>query len=356
MLLQKRLILSTSSDSMVIAKLRSIMEIVANRVEMHKSIGEQRDNWNHLLLASINAITLAAASMTGIAAISATSGSVMALKVSSALLYLAATGMLLVMNKIQPSQLAEEHRNAARLFKHLHGEIETKLALCNPTIHDVSEAMDRVLALDRAYPLPLLGAMLDKFPKDVEPAAWWPQRSQRQVEGLGSKIKGNGWEAKLEKEMREIAGILRRKDIPEYLRLSKKALNFNKVLAISGPLLTGTAALGSASMGNTNGLWAVMLGVIGGALATVVYTLQHGGQVGMVFEMYRGNAGFFKLMVETIESNIRERYTERRENGEILEMKVALQLGRSLSELEHIAALSSENRGTKMKEFASKLF
>ena len=44
---------------------------------------------------------------------------------------------------------------------------------------DVQEAMDRVLALDAAYPLPLLPAMLDKFPKAVEPARWWPRLKVR---------------------------------------------------------------------------------------------------------------------------------------------------------------------------------
>ncbi|KAJ7967718.1 F-box protein [Quillaja saponaria] len=348
--------INNNSDPLVISKLHSIMEAIADRVEMHKNIGVQRDNWNHLLLTSVNAITLAAATMTGIAAISTTLEPVVALKVSSTLLYLAATAILVVMNKIQPSQLAEEQRNAARLFKQLHGEIETKLALCKPTINDVNEAMDRVLALDRAYPLPLLGVMLEKFPQIVEPAVWWPKGNQRQIEGLGEKVKGNGWDTKLEEEMREIVEVLQRKDIPEYLRLSEKALNFNRFLAISGPLLTGIAALGSAFVGNTNGVWAEILGVMGGALASVVNTLEHGGQVGMVFEMYRGNAGFFKLMKETIESNIREKDTEKRENGELLKMKVALQLGRSLSELKHIAVLSSENKASKIEEFASKLF
>ncbi|RVW45980.1 hypothetical protein VitviT2T_014589 [Vitis vinifera] len=61
---------SNVSDPMVIAKLHEIMEAVADRVEMHKNIGEQRDNWNHLLLTSINAITLTAATMAGIAATS----------------------------------------------------------------------------------------------------------------------------------------------------------------------------------------------------------------------------------------------------------------------------------------------
>lgn len=108
---------------MVIAKLYAIMEAVADRVEMHKNIGAQRDNWNHLFLTSINAITLAAATMAGLAgAIGVTGSPTVALKIASTMLYLAATGMLVVMNKIQPSQLGEEQRNAARLFKQLYRE------------------------------------------------------------------------------------------------------------------------------------------------------------------------------------------------------------------------------------------
>jgi hypothetical protein len=93
-----------------------------------------------------------------------------------------------------------------------------------------------------------------------------------------------------------------------------------------------------------------------GALASIINTLEHGGQVGMVFEMYRSSAGFFRLMQETIKSNIGERNVERRENGEVLKLKVALQLGRSLSELEHLAALYSSRNGQAVEEFASKLF
>ncbi|PQQ02965.1 putative F-box protein [Prunus yedoensis var. nudiflora] len=53
-------------------------------------------------------------------------------------------------------------------------------------------------------------------------------------------------------------------------------------MAISGPILTGLAALGSAFVGSsgTYGVWGVMAGVICGALASVVNTLEHGGQVG----------------------------------------------------------------------------
>ncbi|KAL3521956.1 hypothetical protein ACH5RR_014790 [Cinchona calisaya] len=338
------------SDSMVMEKLYAILEAVADRVEMHKNIGDQRDNWNSLLLTSINAITLAGATMSGIAStIAAGAAPLGAFKISSTLMFIAATGMLCIMNKIQPSQLAEEQRNAARLFKQLQKEIETTIAIGEPTDRDVNEAMQKVLALDKAYPLPLLGVMLEKFPSNIEPAVWWPQQ---QRSGQVTSADWNGWNAKLEKEMRSIVEVLRRKDKEEYLRLGGKALKLNKMLAISGPVLTGLAAIGSALVGSSShGSWAAILGVVAGSLASVVNTLEHGGQVGMVFEMYRGNAGFFKLMKESIESNL----LDRRENGELFEMKVALQLGRSLSELRDLAS-SSSNRGGEVDEFASKLF
>ncbi|KAH7838314.1 hypothetical protein Vadar_024894 [Vaccinium darrowii] len=340
-----------SSDPMVIAELYAIMEAVSDRVEMHKNIGEQRNNWNSLLLTSINSITLTASLMTGLAT---TGAGLVALKLSSTFLFLAATGMLLVMNKIQPSQLAEEQRNATRLFKQLYEEIRTIIDAGSPSSDDVKEAMEKVLALDRAYPLALLGTMLDKFPKTVEPAVWWAPLRNRQAEGLSGRNDRNGWDGELEKEMREIKRVLSSKDKEDYLRLGKKALKLNKVLAVSGPFLTGLAAFGSAFVGHGSS-WAIVLGVVAGALSTVVNTIEHGGQVGMVFEMYRCNAGFFKLMEESIESNLKEREVERRENGELFEMKVALQLGRSISELKELAANSSM-KGEVNHEFASKLF
>ncbi|CDP13089.1 unnamed protein product [Coffea canephora] len=343
------------ADSLVMAKLYAVLEAVADRVEMHKNIGDQRDNWNSLLLTSINAITLAAATMSSIAATTAvgfgSGASLAALKLSSTLMFLAATGMLFIMNKIQPSQLAEEQRNAARLFLQLQKQIETTIAIGRPTGHDVEEAMEKVLALDKAYPLPLLGVMLEKFPATVEPAVWWPQQAKESAHK--TCLKSNGWNSKLEKEMRSIVEVIRRKDKADYLRLGGKALTLNKLLAISGPLLTGLAAISSAFMGSSShtGFLAAMLGIVGGSLASIVNTLEHGGQVGMVFEMYRSNAGFFKLMEESIESNL----MERRENGELFEMKVALQLGRRVSELRDLAS-SPKSKGEGAEEFASKLF
>ncbi|KAL4296970.1 hypothetical protein GQ457_12G017490 [Hibiscus cannabinus] len=334
-------------------QLYAMLESIADRVEMHHNVGQQRQNWNTLLLNSINMITLTAATM---AALTATS--VLGLKVPSTLLFSAATGLLVLMNKIQPSQLVEEQRNATRLFKQLQRKIETLLAIGSPSKEDVKDAMEKVLALDKAYPLPLIGVMLEKFPESLEPTVWWPKIQSRKTnkeKHFNGKVESNGWSEELEMEMRQVVEVIKRKDSEDYKRLGNKALKMNKVLAASGPILTGIAALGSACMDSP---WAAIMAAVAGALASAVNTLEHGGQVGMVFEMYRNNAGFFKHVQESIESTLSESDMDKRENGELFEMKVALQLGRSLSQLRDVAKRSSYSRmeGSPIDEFASKLF
>ncbi|KAK4857916.1 hypothetical protein QYF36_008189 [Acer negundo] len=339
--------------NMTTQRLYAILEAVCDRVEMHDNIGEQRNNWNTLLLNSINMITLTAATMAGVAA---TGDSHLGLKLSSTLLFSAATGMMVIVNKIQPSQLAEEQRNAVRLFKQLQREIETVITVRVPCEEDVEEAMEKVLALDKAYPLPLLGSkMIEKFPKTFETATWWPSRQHHQRKNrdgrLESTNQSNGWSEEMEMEMREIVKVLKTKDREDYGRLGNLVLKTNKFLAISGPLLTGIAAVGSF-------LGFPLLAAAAGALATVVNSFEHGVQVGMVLEMYRYCGGFFKLLEESIESTLDESEVEKRENGEMFEMKVALKLGRSLSELRDLARKSSYScfEGTQNEEFASKLF
>ncbi|KAJ6706787.1 F-BOX PROTEIN WITH A DOMAIN PROTEIN [Salix viminalis] len=334
------------------AKLYAILEAVSDRVEMHKNIGEQRDNWNKLLLNSINMITLTATTMAGVASAGTVGAPLLALNLSSALLFSAATGMLLIMNKIQPSQLAEEQRNATRLFKQLHSQIRTTLALRDPTALDVKDAMEKTLAIDKAYPLPLLGKMIEKFPEKFEPAVWWP-RSQGSPR---KQHKTQGKNGDLEEEMREVIEVIRRKDSEDYMRLGNLALKVNKILAIAGPLLTGIAAAGSAFVGHVP--WAAVVAVTAGALASTVNTFEHGGQIGMVVEMYRNCAGFFTLMEESIETTIQQRDSEKSEDVEMLEMNVALKLGRSLSQLRDLARKSSSSHvdGSTIDEFASKLF
>ena len=354
-----------STTSKAAVQLYAILEAVTDRVEMHHNIGEQRDNWNTLLLNSINMITLTATTMAGVAATSGAGAPLLAVKLSSALLFSAATGMLLIMNKIQPSQLTEEQRNATRLLKQLQNQVQTTLVLGNPTEEDVKGAMEKVLALDKAFPLPLLGAMLDKFPAKFEPAVWWPSTQfQRKNKSQGGKVKSNkkmgkmnnGWSEELEMVLREVVEVVKRKDSEDYDRLGNIALKINKSLAIAGPLLTGIAAGGSAFVGN--GSWAALVPLMAGSLAAAINTFEHGGQVGMVFEMYRNSAGFFKMLETSIESMLEDKDLERRENGEVFEMKVAMELGRSVSQLRELALKSASCRieGIDIDEFASKLF
>ncbi|KAI4372302.1 hypothetical protein MLD38_010548 [Melastoma candidum] len=175
--------------------------------------------------------------------------------------------------------------------------------------------MKRVVALDG---LPLLGKALDKFPEAISPAVWWPQACVKQNERHrhGQQARGNGWDRALEDEMRNIAGVLERDDLPEYLRLGNKALKLNKLLAISGPLLTTSAANGAAMTGCDRD-WEL------------------GGQVGMVVEINRNTAGFYKHEVAKIESTLAER-----DVGEM----VALLLGRNHLQLNKFRNLSCIHR------------
>ncbi|XP_028762992.1 probable F-box protein At4g22030 [Neltuma alba] len=355
-------------------QLYAILETVCDRIEMHYNVGVQRDNWNSLLLNSTNVITLAATTMAGVAS-SLHDGAeqLFALKLSSTLLFSAATWMSLVMNKIQPSQLAEEQRNATRLFRQLQAQIQTTIAVGNATEEDVNNAIEKVLALDKAYPLALLGgAMVEKFPSKFEPAIWWPSSSKTESPSSSSSSPDltksssstkNGWNEKLEMEMREIIEVVKRKDAEDYERLGNLALKMNKIMAISGSLFTGIAALGSAiflgNNNNDNGSWGIMIvAVVAGAMASVVNAFEHGGQVGMVVDMYRYCGGFFRLLEETTESTLEEKNCEKRENGEIFEMKMALILGRSVSQLRKLASKSAfcRSQGSEVDEFASKLF
>ncbi|KAF0934191.1 hypothetical protein E2562_023450 [Oryza meyeriana var. granulata] len=348
-----------------VEKLRAVAEAAADRADMHDIIGRQRDNWNHLLLHSNNSLLLAASVM---AALAPAAPGAVALKASAGVLLASAAVTMAAVNKIQPSQLAEEQRNATRLWRQLERDVRATLELTPTTKADVQDAMDRVLALDAAYPLPLLPVMLDKFPKAVEPARWWPTKKQHApintspsmpTNGAGQRVAmaGNGWTQELEEEMRGILRVVKAKDENEYVSVGKLVLSLNKRLAVAGPPLAGTAALAAAFIGSGEaGTWASCVAVVGGALAAAVNTVEHGGQVGMLFELCRNVAGIYRKIQEDIEANLEEADVERRENGEVFEMKVALQLGRSPSELKQFRAMASPAvKDEEIKDFAGKL-
>lgn len=90
-------------------------------------------------------------------------------------------------------------------------------------------------------------------------------------------------------------------------------------------------------------------------MITVANTFE---QVGMMFEMYRNCGGLFELLEETVEETIEDKDLNKRENGEVFEMKIALKLGRSVMEMRELASKSALYRmeGREIDEFANKLF
>ncbi|RHN72532.1 putative petal formation-expressed [Medicago truncatula] len=172
--------------------------------------------------------------------------------------------------------------------------------------------------------------MLENYPAKFVPANWWPsKKGKTQSKKIGKM--NNGWSKELEMEMQEVVEVIKRKDAEDYNRLGNIALKVDKSLAIAGPLLTGIAAIGSTFIGN--GSLAAFVPLLAGSLASAVNTFEHGGQVGM-------------------------KDLEKRENGELFEMKMALQLGRNVSELRERATKSASCRieGVDIDEFSSKLF
>ncbi|QHO13347.1 putative F-box protein [Arachis hypogaea] len=165
----------------------------------------------------------------------------------------------------------------------------------------------------------------------------------------------NGWSEELEMELREVIEVVKRKDVEDYERLGNKALKANKILAIVGPLLTAIAALGSVFVAGIR----VQVGLRLDPNPTLPYSfVTPSGQVGMVFEMYRNCGGFFKQLEETVEATLEENEFDKRENGQVFELKVALQLGRSVSQHRELTSKSASCRaeGISIDEFASKMF
>lgn len=196
---------------------------------------------------------------------------------------------------------------------------------------------------NRAYPLSLMPGMLDKFPKKVEPTTWWPRinrRREKQLEtATGEAAGANGWSKELEEEMKGVLQVLRKKDEEQYITVGKLALGVSRALAVSGPVFAGLAAIGVALIGSPAlGPWPGLVAAVGGALAAVTNAAEHGGQVGMLFELFRNLAGYYRQLEEAIEANLAERDAARRDNGELFETQMALRLGRSPTELKEFAA------------------
>ncbi|KAL4204107.1 hypothetical protein AMTRI_Chr01g108030 [Amborella trichopoda] len=154
---------------------------------------------------------------------------------------------------------------------------------------------------------------LSQFLDDAMRAAGTPSKTKEETTD-------NGWSTEMEREM---AGVVPERDTAEYMRLSKLAHPDGHCDAIGGST--------------------IVVGVVAGAFACVVNSFSHGGQVWMVFEMYKNNVGFYQLLDRSLSFSLDKPLAER-EHAELVETRLALQLGRSISSLRNLASSPSSKR------------
>jgi len=311
-------------DSRLLAQLRNIALAAQDRSEMHAIIGVQRDNWNKLCHMTVNMTTIAAAMLA--ATNSGVASTSLSMSVAAFLLNGGAAGFMYLASKYQPSQLAEEQRTASRFHKLLARDIETTL-LIDPRLRKdahlyMEEVMGRLQALDVGFPLPLKPNGLEKFPKVVAPSVLGPIADLAETEIPTN----NTWTDAITKDLQRTADKLQASDIAKYVRAARNKEIANKRLAISAPVFAVVAALLSL-LGCWPGIHLAGVAAACSIVAVLVSSFSNGGQIGMIFELYRNCAGYYAEMEQDIQSTMRIPVCQR-EDGELYHQKIALQLGR----------------------------
>ncbi len=317
-------------DSRVVAQLRNIAFAAKDRSEMHAIIGVQRDNWNKLCHMTVNMTTIAAAMLAAMNnGVAGSTSASFGMSMAAFLLNGGAAGFMFLASKFQPSQLAEEQRTASRFYKMLARDIETTL-LIDPRLRKavhlyMDDVMDRLEALDVAFPLPLTPNGLVKFPKEVVPSVLGSTADLSETEILANNT--NGWSNAMVQDLKHTAENLKESDIEIYLGWARNKERDNKRLAMLAPVLAGSAALLSLLGCCQPGIHLAALASACSIAAVFGSSFSNGGQIGMIFELYRNCAGYYEQMVQDIQSTIRVPVCQR-EDGELYHQKIALRLGR----------------------------
>ncbi len=317
-------------ESRVVAQLRNIAFAAKDRSEMHAIIGVQRDNWNKLCHMTVNMTTIAAAMLAAMNnGVAGSTSASFGMSMAAFLLNGGAAGFMFLASKFQPSQLAEEQRTASRFFKMLARDIETTL-LIDPRLRKavhlyMDDVMDRLEALDVAFPLPLTPNGLVKFPQEVVPSVLGSTADLSETEILANNT--NGWSNAMVQDLKHTAEKLKESDIEIYLGWARNKERDNKRLAMLAPVLAGSAALLSLLGCCEPGIHLAALASACSIAAVFGSSFSNGGQIGMIFELYRNCAGYYEQMVQDIQSTIRVPVCQR-EDGELYHQKIALKLGR----------------------------
>ncbi|MCO5552766.1 hypothetical protein L7F22_006283 [Adiantum nelumboides] len=116
------------TPALLAAELQLLANAASDRAEMHSILAQQRDNWNKLFQGTLTSTSLAACVLSGLA----TSHNAGLCSLPALLLNAGTAAMMAVINQFQPSQLAEEQRTAARLFRKLANDIHSALQVSPP--------------------------------------------------------------------------------------------------------------------------------------------------------------------------------------------------------------------------------
>lgn len=359
--------LSSFSDEESIflaAELQLLKSAALDRAEMHSILAQQRDNWSKLFQRMLTATSMTACLLSGLAGSQGAHMS-LSLNLPALLLNAGTAAMMAIINKFQPSQLAEEQRTAARLFRKVASDIQYALSvsphLRQHTPSFLRDCKRRVQALDKAFPMPLTPGGLEKFPSTVVPTVLIEPLldNQDSIHGIDIAGKINGWDKQLTQDLRNVASLVRSSDIPKYTGWAQNLVKVNKSLAIAAPFFVAAAAVLNALVISTLSalptvhiqldMWAAVCSV----LAAFAGTLSNDMQLGMVFELYRNSAGYYA----DVETSIKEMLNtpiEHRENGELFRQRIAYQLGREAAPSCPCSTTSDITSGTPLVPVGAK--
>lgn len=314
-------------DSRLVALIRNIAVAAQARAAMHADLGVQRDNWNKLCHSTVTMATVAAAALAAINTL--TGAPAVSISVTAFLLNTGAGAMIFLANKLQPTKLAEQQRTAAHVYKTLAKEIEQELLLDPRLREDAHMYLENKLTKLNAYPIPLAPENLVNFPK--VPSANVTMRDSSLSGPEMCTNNSNGWSNEVVDSLKGVAEKLRSSDIGFYQGLAqKKVKETARFVMLTQSFVIAAAALNMLQFLPWQFPFPLLTTGLAGACsvaAMFTFSFSHGGQIGMILEMYENCIGAYVGMDQTIQKVIRTPVCQR-EDGELFHQKIALQLGR----------------------------
>lgn len=314
-------------DSRLVALIRNIAVAAQARAAMHADLGVQRDNWNKLCHSTVTMATVAAAALAAINTL--TGAPAVSISVTAFLLNAGAGAMIFLANKLQPTKLAEQQRTAAHVYKTLAKEIEQELLLDPRLREDAHTYLENKLTKLNAFPNPLAPENLQNFPKVPSVNITMRDSSLSGPEMCANN--SNGWSDEVVDSLKGVAELLRSSDIGFYQGLAqKKVKETARFVMLTQSFVVAAAVLNMLQFLPWQFPFPLLTTGLAGACsvaAMFTFSFSHGGQIGMILEMYENCIGAYVGMDQTIQKVIRTPVCQR-EDGELFHQKIALQLGR----------------------------